>query len=451
MGSTCSDNRKNYQGDGKEIMKILRKILSKIFVVCLAVGLITPVLGASANLPMGDIGDHGTWATENNREKFTTQLSGDIEQFQGEFQKQLVRDYVPIEAKIGLAFMNALSFISDVLDSSLVRFVILFMFIAFAFWIIFETYNMMQSGRGDIQKHLTEIVKKGTMIAVWVIILRFGPAKIFMWIMGPIVSVGTYVSDLILGAVAESAGADLPDTCAAIREYAIAHTTPNNIVDATAAADMLCVPTRMSGFCYTAIAAGWKWITAGIGTSAFSVVGGIVFIYIFIKLAWKFAFMALGVIADLFLGVMMLPFTALTQTVGGTSYKGMAGNIFNQFLGIFKAEKLDAQIEKFINAALYFVSLSIVVAFCAALMSGVVDTDLSARVPNLNPGGFLETALVVGLTWWFANRGMEIAGNLGGKITTRVGDQMRGDISTLWNKTYGTAKDWWKIIRDGKK
>ena len=451
MGGACSDNRKNYQGDGKEIMKALRKILSKIFIVVLAVGLVSSAFGASANLPMGDIGDYGSWATDNNREKFTSQISTDIEQFQGDFQAQLVRDYVPIEAKIGLAFMNALSFVSDVLDSSLVRFVILFMFIAFAFWILFDTYNMMQSGQGDIQKHLTEIVKKGTMIAVWVIILRFGPAKIFMWIMGPIVSVGIYVSDMILGAVAQSAGADLPDTCAAIREYAIAHTSPNNIVDATAAADMLCVPTRMSGFCYTAIAAGWKWITAGIGTSAFSVVGGIIFIYIFIKLAWKFAFMALGVIADLFLGVMMLPFTALTQTVGGTSYKGMAGNIFNQFLGIFSAESLDKQIERFVQSALYFVSLSIVVAFCAALMSGVVDTNLASRVPNLQPGGFLETALVVALTWWFANRGMEIAGNLGGKITTKVGDQMRGDITTLWKKTSSTAKDWWKIIRSGKK
>lgn len=433
-------------------MKSLRKILSKIFVAVLATVLVTSAFGATANLPMGDIGDHGTWATENNREKFLTNITHDVEQFSGDFQNQLVRDYVPLEAKIGLAFMNALSFISGVLDSSLVRFVILFMFIAFAFWIIFETYNMMQSGRGDIQKHLTEIVKKGTMIAVWVIILRFGPAKLFMWVMGPIVSVGTYVSDLILGAVAESAGADLPNTCAAIREYAVAHTSANNIIDATAAADMLCVPTRMSGFCYTAIAAGWKWITAGIGTSAFSVVGGIVFIYIFIKLAWKFAFMALGVIADLFLGVMMLPFTALTQTIGSTSYKGMAGNIFNQFLGIFSAESLDAQIERFVKSALYFVSLSIVVAFCAALMSGVIDTDLASRVPNLNPGGFIETLLVVALTWWFANRGMEIAEKLSGKkITTTVGDQMRGDVTTLWNKTYGTAKDWWEIIRGGKK
>lgn len=432
-------------------MKILCKILSKIFVVFLVIGLMSPVFGETANLPLGDIGDHGTWATENNRDKFITQLTDDVEQFQGEFQSELVRDYVPIEAKVGLAFINALSFVSDMLDSSLVRFVILFMFIAFAFWIIFETYNMMQSGQGNIQKHLTEIVKKGTMIAVWVIILRFGPAKIFMWVMGPIVSVGTYVSDLILGAVAESAGADLPNTCAAIHEYAETHIASHNIVDAGAAADMLCVPTRMSGFCYTAIAAGWKWITSGIGTSAFSVLGGIVFIYIFIKLAWKFAFMALSVIADLFLGVMMLPFTALTQTVGGTSYKGMAGNIFNQFLGIFKAESLDAQIERFVQSALYFVSLSIVVAFCAAMMSGVIDTDLSARVPNLNPGGFIETLLVVALTWWLANRGMEIAGNMGGKITTTVGDQMRGDVTSLWKKTQGTAKDWWKIIRGGKK
>ena len=433
------------------MMSMLRKILSRIFAVILVISMASTAFAATANLPMGDIGDHGKWATENNRIKYTTQISTDIEQFQGEFQKQLVHDYVPIEAKIGLAFINALSYISGVLDSSLVRFVILFMFIAFAFWIMFETYHMMQSGQGDIQKHLTDIVKKGTMIAIWVVVLRFGPAKIFMWVMGPIVSVGTYVSDMILGAVAQSAGADLPDTCAAIHEYASAHISASNIIDATAAADMLCVPTRMSGFCSTAIAAGWEWILAGIGTSAFSVVGGAIFIVAFIMLAWKFAFMALGVIADLFLAVMMLPFTALTQTVGNTSYKGIAGNIFNQFLGIFKAETVEAQIIKFINASIYFVSLSIVVAFCAALMSGVVDTDLAARVPNLNPGGFLETVLAVALTWWFANQGMNIAGKLGGKITTTVGDQMRGDVSELWSIAYGKAKEWWKIIRDRKK
>ena len=432
-------------------MNVLHKILSKIFVIVLTVGLVMPAIGATSNLPMGDIGDHGTWATDNNRETLVSTLKTDVQAFEANFQEKLVQDFVPIEAKVGLAFMNALSFISELLDSSLVRFVIIFMFIAFAFWIIFETYNMIQSGNGEVLKLLVEIVKKGSLIAIWVVILRFGPAQIFMWIMGPIVSVGTYVSDLILGAVAQSAGANLPDTCAAIHKYAETHIAANNILDAGAAADMLCVPTRMSGFCYTAIAAGWKWFISGIGTSAFSVMGGAVFIVMFLILAWKFAFMALGVIADLFLAVMMLPFTALTQTVGGTSYKGIAGDIFNQFLGIFKAETIEEQIGKFVKAALYFVSLSIVVAFCAALLSGVIDANLSSRVPNMNPGGFLETLLVGLLTWWFASRGMDIAGKMAGSITTSVGDQMRGDTENFAKLTAKKAKEWWKIIRNEKK
>lgn len=432
-------------------MRTLRKFLSKLLIAVFAVGLVSTAFGATANLSMGDIGDHGTWATDNNRENLIGQITSDVENFQGDFQSQLVRDYVPIEAKIGLAFMNGLSLVAGVLDSSLVSFIILFMFVAFAFWIVFETYNMMQSGKGEIQKLLVEIVKKGTMIAVWVVILQFGPVQLFMWLMGPIVSIGVFASDLILGAVAESAGTNLPNTCAAIHGYAATHIAAHSIVDAGAAADILCVPTRMSGFCYTAIAAGWKWIVSGIGTSAFSVIGGIVFIVAFIILAWKFAFMALGVIADLFLGVMMLPFTALTQTVGNTSYKGIAGDIFNQFLGIFKAETLESQVTRFVQSTLYFVSLSIVVGFCAALLSGVVDTNLSSNIPHLNPGNFIETVLVVALTWWFASRGMEIASKMAGKITTSAGDQMRGDITALWKKSKGTTKEWWKIIRDSKK
>lgn len=431
-------------------MKTLRRILSGLFIVITTVGLTASAFAATTNMPMGDIGDYGTWATENNRIKFTTEITHDMEQFQGDFQNQLVRDYVPIEAKIGLAFMNALSFIADVLDSSLVRFAILFMFIAFAFWIMFETYKMIQDGKGEIQKLMTDIVKKGALIAIWVVILRFGPAQVFMWVMGPIISVSTYVSDLILGAVAQSAGADLPDTCAAIREYAVAHTSANNIVNATAAADMLCVPTRMSGFCYTAIAAGWKWMTAGIGTSAFSVIGGLIFIIVFIMLAWKFAFVALGVIADLFLGVMMLPFTAIKETVASTSYKGIAGNIFNSFLGIFSTESLESQITRFIQAAIYFVSLSIVVAFCVAMLSGVIDADIAARVPRLENDGFWATLLVGALTWWFANQAMDLAKKLGGNINASFGDQVRGDIKKLWDNTSGTAKKWWKIIREKK-
>lgn len=433
-------------------MKFIRNILSKLAVIVIAIGVATSAFGAVSNTPMPDIGDHGTWATENNRQLFVSELTSDVDNFSGNFQSQLVQNYVPIETKIGLIFMNAMSFVADVLDSSLVRFVIIFMFVAYAFWIAFETYNMMTSGKGKVQDLLTNIVKKGLMIVVWVIVLRFGPAQIFMWIMGPIISVGTYISDVILNSVAHSAGVSLPDTCAAIREYAAAHTAANSIIDSTAAADMLCVPTRLSGFCYTAVAVGLQWMKLGIGHSAFTFVIGLMFVVMFIVIAWKFAFIALGVIADLFLGVMMLPFTAINETVGKTSYKGMAGDIFNKFLGIFSVSSMESLVNKFISVAVYFISLSIVVAFCAALMSGVIP-DASGNVPTLENQGFWITLLVAGLTLHFANQAQSIAKKVSGgmSVNTGFGDRVRGDITTLWNKTYGTAKNWWKIIRDGKK
>ncbi|MBQ8293791.1 MAG: hypothetical protein IJX89_00170 [Alphaproteobacteria bacterium] len=430
----------------KKISKFLSRIILGLFL------LLPPLeaLGASANLPMADIGDFGTWATENNRQLLIGNMARDIDEFQGSYITQLVDDYVPIEAKIGLMFMNAMSFVGDVLDSSLVRFVIIFIIIAYAFWIVFETYNMMTSGKGDVMKLAQDIVKKGAIIAIWIIVLRFGPARIFMWIMGPIISVATVLSDLILNAVSQSAGVSLPDTCGAIREYAVTHISDNNIMTGTNAADLMCLPSRMSGFCYTAIAAGWEWIKAGIGNSAFTFAVGIVFIVMFISVAWKFMFMALGVIADLFLGVLMLPFTAIAETIGKTSYKGIAGDIFNQFLGLFKVENLQSQIQRFINAAIFFVSLSIVIAFCTAMMSGTISTNLSSNVPTIENQGFWITLLVGALTWYFANQAQSLAQKLGGSINDSIGQQMKGDITKLWKNASGTAKKWWKIIRDKK-
>ncbi|MBQ8255342.1 MAG: hypothetical protein IJY99_00035 [Alphaproteobacteria bacterium] len=429
-------------------MMKLRKILSKIFVAIFAIMLVAPVFGASSNIPGApDIGDHGQWLTENNRSMFIGNMTNDVDKFQGSFQQQLVENYVPIEAKIGLAFINGMSLIADVLNSSLVRFMIMFIIIMYAFWIMLETYKMMTTD-SNLKKLATDIVKKGTVISIWLIILNFGPAQVFMWVMGPIISIGTYLSDMILNAVAQSAGAKLPDTCAAIREYAVAHTSQNNIIDANAAADMLCLPTRLSGFCYTAIAAGWQWVKYGIGTSMFTTVAGGIFIVGFLIVAWKFAFMALGIIADLFLGVMMLPFTAVAETVSKTSYKGIVGSIFNGFLEMFQTESLSTQINRFVQTAVYFVSLSIVIAFCAALLSGVVDFDMAANIPTLESQDFLTTLLCVALTWWFADKSMKIAQDLGGKIEYGVGTQMRNDTVKLWNLTKTQYRSWRNAIKE---
>ena len=81
---------------------------------------------AAANFGMPDIGDYGTWATDANREMVTEGLTNDINKFVPNTTKQLLPDYVPIEAKVGMAFINALSHVAHIIDNALARFAIIF-------------------------------------------------------------------------------------------------------------------------------------------------------------------------------------------------------------------------------------------------------------------------------------------------------------------------------------
>ena len=399
---------------------------------------------------VGDIGDYGTWATEHNRAEVIGNLKNDLENFfpSGD-ENPLVHDGVPIDARIGLAFINALSFVAHVLDSVLVRFAIIFMIIAYAFWIFMETYNMMTT-TSDVKKLVTELVKKGAIMAIWIAILEFGLARVFMMIVGPIITIGAYLSDVILNAITVTIGTTLPDTCNAIHEYARIHASSDIMIDASNAADIMCVPSRMTALAATGIAAGWHWMVAGIGHSAFTFVAGVACIILFGFLLWKFSVTAFGVIADLFLAVLMLPFTAIAETTNKTSYKGIAGNIYNGFLGLFKTEKLEKQVMRFINATIYFVSLSVVIGLCGALMAGAIDANLLGDVPSVESGGFITLMLTGALIAYIAYKGQEIAKNLGGSIDTSFGTQVVKDGEQLLSNAksnYDKAKDTFREIR----
>ncbi|MBD5388995.1 hypothetical protein HDR63_01945 [bacterium] len=394
----------------------------------------------------GDVDDFGTWATPHNRDTFVSALAGDIDAFGRGISAQMVApDYVPVEAKVALAFMGGLSRVGDVLDRSLVRFVTIFLIIAYAFWIMFEAYQMMKEGQ-DVKKLAEDLVKKGLIITVWILIIEQGPAQIFLWILGPVVQIGVYLSDLILGAVGSVAGVTVPDTCAAIHNY-VAQNFPAHVqMTATGAADLICLPTRLSGFFYAAAGAGWQWMRAGIGHSPVSFVVGFAAVVVFVYDIWKFALMALGVIADLFLGILMLPFTAIAEGMPQTSYKGIAGAIYNGFAGMFKTENLDTQIMRLVNAAIYYVSLSIVVAVCAALLGGVVRIDPMGSVSLTSDG--LIIALITGLLIaHLANKADETARAIGGSVDGAMGKQFEDTIKKLGKNARDTAKSWWKAIR----
>lgn len=434
--------------------KLWRKFLSKVLLGITAFVLFIPSGFAATNLPSyGGVGDFGSWATEDNRNLFIQDLSRDVGAFQAPFQEHiqnnlLVSNYVPIEARVGRAFIGAFTLIGEVLERSLVRFVSIFIIIMFIFWILFEAYQMMTQ-TSKATELVEDIIKKAVLISVWILIIEQGPAQLFMWIVTPIISISSYLSDLILNSVSTAAGASLPDTCVAIHQYMANNPSNFAIIDSAQAADLLCVPTRLSGFFYTGVAAGWKWMMAGIGSSPFTFFAGVTFVVLFLYNIWKFALIALGVIADLFLTVMLLPFTAIAETIGQNklSYKGPAAELYNGFMKLFSTQSLQSQIMKFVNAALYFVSLSIVVALCAAILSGVVRTDLAATVPSLDNDGFMIVLIVGCLVAYLANKASKLAGDIAGSIDDSFGTQFGGDMKKVWGNTTKTVQSWWKAAR----
>ena len=433
-------------------MNNIRKFLSK-FITAIAFVLCIGSAFAAVDVPNGNIGDGVAWATEYNHNVFTKTLTNDLTAFQSEYQEQIVSDYVPVEARVGIAMMNGLNQIARILDTSLVRFMVIFIIVMYVFWIMLEAYNMMTTD-SNVQKLVKTLVRKTIILVIWISVLEIGPATLFMIVVSPIISLGTFVADFILNAITQTAGITLPDTCAAIHNYAATTVPHDMIIDANAAADILCIPTRLSGFFVTAIAAGWHWMIAGIGHSIFTFTIGAVFVVVFAWNTWKFALMALSVIMNLFLGVLLLPFTAFAETIPQTSYKGIVGNIYNSFIGLFNGGpvKLDKQINKFINAAVYFVSLSIVIAICAALLSGVIDTDIVTHIPTLKDDGFIPLLLTGALVGWLANRADRVAKDIGGSIPDGdTGKRISDDIKTVIKNTYETAKSWARAYGESKK
>jgi len=431
-------------------MRIL-KTLSRLFVCALCAMSLCTSAFAWGNMPLGDIGEYGDWLTGDNMSKVTDSASSDMAKFQESFQTQIrSTGSVPIEAKLGLSFMRALSAIDYVLQKSLVRFVIVFLFVIYAFWITIEAYKMIREA-SDYKTVLYDIFKKGIIIAIWVAVLNKGPAKIFTMLIEPILALGTTFSDFILNSVSNMYHQDFPDTCGAIQKYvadsAATDIANNNtvklLVSPKTAANIMCLPAQISVFFYHGISAAWKWMLGGFGHSGTQIVMGAICIVIFLKCVFKYAFMTLGIVANLFLTLLMLPFTALAEAMPTTTEKNYAGQIFSGFLQLFNTKKLSAVISVFVNAAIYFISLAIIIAICAALLVNVVSIS---DTPEYSAGGGMAAILCGCLILYLANKAEDLAKQMGGSIDNTFGKKLQDDTKRLWGNAKSFSgkvyKDW---------
>ena len=155
--------------------------------------------------------------------------------------------------------------------------------------------------------------------------------------------------------------------------------------------------------------------------------------------------MTLGVVADLFLTLLKLPFTAIAESMPASKESNYAGQIFGGLLKLFKTDKLSDVIAVFINSAIYFVTLSIVIAVCAVLLSNVMYLDSNGAY-SIAAG---MTSLLTGyLVLYLAGKADELAKQIGGKIDNSFGKSLQSDSKTMLGgvKKIGGMifKDWLK-------
>jgi hypothetical protein len=416
--------RREFPGEENTDRKMIKKLL--LFAACCLLFAARPLRAAD------------TFAAANY-DLATRQISADIGDLgaalAGNFTPsgQLIRDFVPIEAQVGRFLLSALSQTSRAVYDALIPFMNIFVAVLFAFWVFMESWQMM-NGDLDYWGLGKRIADKVVLIAIWMWALNNDPASLFMWLMSPVITLGSVASDLILNGTANIIGTNLPDSCAAIHSWI--GSGGGLLIDGQYAADLLCMPTRVMGFFYTCVAAGLGWMRQGLGTSGLTFLLGLIFVILFIYNIWKFALAALNVIVDLFFVLLFLPFTAVSECFkGGTTYKGMFAPLWTQMKDFVSGESISiaGQFRKFINAIIYFVVLSIVCAICVILVAGVNPMAPGAAAF----GSDAITILIIGcLAAYLMGQADTLANSLGGKIEGDVGKQI-GDTAIAAVKGIG--------------
>ena len=104
------------------------------------------------------------WLDTNDITTFNKNISNDFDKFEPKIDLN-PDTFVPIEAKLGLMLMKALSVIDTVLQMSLVQFAIIFLLFMYIFWVGLEAYKLIRDS-GDYKTALYNIFKQGLTIVI---------------------------------------------------------------------------------------------------------------------------------------------------------------------------------------------------------------------------------------------------------------------------------------------
>ena len=102
---------------------------------------------------------------------------------------------------------------------------------------------------------------------------------------------------------------------------------------------------------------------------------------------------------------------------------------------------------KFIDAAIYFVSLAIVVSIGGALLGTAVKMNSESHTIVILDGNFFTLLVTGALVAYIATHADEIAKSVGGGIDAAIGTNLQNDMKTLYNDTKKKVEDFIKALK----
>ncbi|MDR0448902.1 MAG: hypothetical protein LBG89_00365 [Rickettsiales bacterium] len=329
-------------------------------------------------------------------------------------------DNIPLDIRASMFVIEGLSTIAMIVYKNLLDVMIWLLVVFFAFWFGLEAWSVMETKTpiGDAAK---KIVKKAAIISVAIFVLNTNPAEWFMMFLGAAAHVGNYAADLFLGA---ATGMGVAQTCGDTLAYVALHGGSFGFLGPENVANVICMTGRITEFFWTGLSESLALIKSGIGSNvAFSVMG-VAGAALFLWCVVRFAILTLGVVVDMTLMLMFLPFAAFKESFkdGWPKDAGAAGAMIEKIANAFGGDDISGQIRKFVQVIIYVIAISIVASICYLLMKGVAQQ---------NGNNFIYLALGGAVCAYMISQTEKIAEMMGGVVDREWAGEIRKNLESL--------------------
>ncbi|MDR2685444.1 MAG: hypothetical protein LBB23_01570 [Rickettsiales bacterium] len=327
----------------------------------------------------------------------------------------------PLDVHASLIIVGGLSQVASIIYDNLLDLIIFMIWIFFAFWLGIKAWDLMRT-KIQLMPFLESAAKKLIFVVIGTALLASNPAELFMMFMGGVSALGNAASNLFLS---DTGVGRVSETCADVAAWVKASGGDIKFLTSQSVGDIICLTGRTTSFFYNGIGTFLGMMTKGVLEAVIGAAGAVVFLWCI----FKFAFITLGVVVDVVLMLMFLPFTIFSEIFKGDDWGDtmILSDAMKSFAGIFGGDGISALIQKMIQVVIYIVSISLVAAISFLFMRAV-------------PKDFLNLLIGGALTAYMIYKADVLAKKMGGAVDDKFAKLLEQNTTAIYNNTLKLLK-----------